>query len=360
MGPKERRTEETADAGQAEQLLDAVTRDDLAKAAALLKSGADAGARDKGTGLTALMIAAGHGNAALVRELLAHGADVHQVDGRAGASALHKACQSEDVATVRLLAEAGSLLNLQTAITGHTPLVDAVWYSRVATVEYLLSLETGLGQRTSYGFELDDHVNYALKTNSGGKEKLLAIQELIRKRRESDKAKASPLMAAVLAGDLDGVRRELGKGADLEYRAPMLNNFDDGYTPLLAAARDGRAEIVKELLAAGADANATDAIFQAVPLHKATYHGHLAVTRLLAGHPGVDLDFQGATNGYTPLHDALWHGYGDCAAVLVGAGARLDIRAHDGTNALDIALRTFGDGHEVVRLIRGKMNDGHR
>ena len=355
MGPKKQGAEETADGGMAEPLLDAVTRGDLGEAAALLKSGANAGARDKRTGLTALMIAAGHGNAAMVRELLAYGADVHQVDPRAGASALHKACQSEDVATVRLLAEAGSLLNLQTAITGHTPLMDAVWYGRAATVEYLLSLGTGLGQRTSYGFELDDHVNYALKADSGGKEKLLAIQELIRKRRESDKAKASPLMAAVLAGDLEGVRREIGKGADLEYKAPMLNNFDDGYTSLLAAARDGRAEIVAELLAAGADANATDVIFQAVPLHKATYHGHLAVTRILAAHPGVDLDFQGATNGYTPLHDALWHGYADCAAVLVDAGACLDIRAHDGTNALDIALRTFGAGHEVVRLIRGKM-----
>lgn len=355
MGPEKQGAEEAAAGAMAAQLLDAVACGDLGKAAALLKDGADASARDGATGLTALMTAAGRGNAAMVRELLAHGAEVHQVDGRAGATALHKACQSEDVETVRLLVEAGSLLNLQTAITGHSPLVDAVWYGRVATVEYLLSLETGLALRTSYGFELDDHVNYALKTNSGGNEKLLAIQALIRKRRERDKAAASPLMASVLAGDLDGVRREIGKGADLEYRAPMLNNFDDGYTPLLAAARDGRVEIAGELLAAGANPNATDAIFQAVPLHKATYHGHLAVTRLLAAHPGVDLDFQGATNGYTPLHDALWHGYADCAAVLVDAGARLDIRAHDGTNALDIALRTFEAGHEVVRLIRGKM-----
>lgn len=342
---------------RSEDFLEAVANGDGTAAAALIKAGVDVNARDPETGLTALMTAAGRGNAAMVRQLLTDGADVHMIDPRAGASALHKACQSGNLETVRLLVEAGSFLNLQSATTGHTPLIDAIWYTYPDIVEYLLAMETGLNLHTSYGFTLLDHVNYALKTTSVGKERFLKIQQSIERRQAADREKlaSQKLLAAVLAKDLAWVRQAIKDGADLECRAPMANSFDDGYTPLLIAAREGLVDIVKELLAAGANPNATDAVFVAVPLHKATYHGYRDITEVLVKHPGVDLDFQGATNGYTPLHDALWHGYDDCAQVLIDAGASLQIRAHDGTNALDIAVKSLGEEHELVQLLRKKM-----
>ena len=49
------------------------------------------------------------------------------------------------------------------------------------------------------------------------------------------------------------------------------------------------------LPAAGADVNAIEPCFQAVPLHKAVYNGHADITRLLVAHRGIDLDFQGGT-----------------------------------------------------------------
>ena len=111
------------------------------------------------------------------------------------------------------------------------------------------------------------------------------------------------------AGDLDEVRRLTVAGAEVDERFPIVNGFNDAHTPLLVAARDGHVEMVRLLVEARADVNATEPTFGAVPLHKAVYNGHADSTRILSERPGVDLDFQGATNGYTPLHDALWHGY---------------------------------------------------
>jgi ankyrin repeat protein len=128
------------------------------------------------------------------------------------------------------------------------------------------------------------------------------------------------------------------------------------HTPLLVACRDGHEAIVTELLKAGADVNAVEPTFGAVPLHKAVYNGHAGITQMLVQQPGIDLNFQGWTNGYTPLHDALWHGFVDCARILVEAGARLDLKGHDGKLPIDIATEVFGkEDKEMVALLRSRM-----
>jgi ankyrin repeat protein len=91
-------------------------------------------------------------------------------------------------------------------------------------------------------------------------------------------------------------------------------------------------------------------------LHKAVYNGHAQITSVLVAMPGIDLDFQGATNGYTPLHDALWHGYEECARILLDAGARVDLIGHDGKTPLDIALDVFGADHAIVDRVRASAN----
>ena len=75
---------------------------------------------------------------------------------------------------------------------------------------------------------------------------------------------------------------------------------------------------------------------------------------MIAGWPGVNIDFQGSTNGYTPLHDALWHGFEECARAVVEAGARLDLVGHDGKTPLDLAVEVFGDDHPLTETIRAK------
>jgi ankyrin repeat protein len=110
-------------------------------------------------------------------------------------------------------------------------------------------------------------------------------------------------------------------------------------------------DIVRALVEAGADVNAVEPCFGAVPLHKATYNGHVKITRVLA-HARGGARLSGPSNGYTPLHDALWHGFKECARVLVDAGARLDLEGHDGLRPIQLAANVLGEDDDLVALIR--------
>lgn len=343
---------------KASALVKAVDNGNSKEVQRLLDNGVHPDTKDPENGLSVLMMASGRGDTAIVSLLLKAGADVCLADSAAGATALHKACQGGSLETVKLLVEAGAFVNAVVPSTGHTPLIEALWFKWPDVVGYLLDCGAGLKMNTHYGFTLLEHFQYALNVNVIGKEKLLAADELLKKRQKTDseKVESQKLMAAVVADDLDAVRKLIAEGADIEERYPVLNGFNDFHTPLLVACRDGHTAIVKELLAAGADVNVTEPTFGAVPLHKATYNGHADITALLAKQPGVNLDYQGPSNGYTPLHDALWHGYDDCSVILIEAGARLDQKGHDGKTPLAIALDVFGPDHDIVRLIKEKLS----
>jgi ankyrin repeat protein len=335
------------------ELYAAVAARDTAAVRALLADGADPSYRDRASGLTALMLAAGQADPDTVQALVAAGADVFTADSKAGATALHKACQGGSVAVVRTLVEAGAFIDAVAPTTGHTPLMDALWYKFPDVAKYLLDRGVGLNLSTHYGFTLQEHFAYELNVNTIGKELLLEAEQHLNARLAEDDRRASAhrLMAATTAGDLAAVRALLAEGVEVDERFPIVNGFNDGHTALLVAARDGHTEIASALLRAGADVNATEPTFGAVPLHKAVYNGHAALTRLIAGWPGVDLNYQGATNGYTPLHDAIWHGYEECSRILIEAGARTDLRGHDGKTPFDLAVEVFGAGHAITERV---------
>jgi ankyrin repeat protein len=89
------------------------------------------------------------------------------------------------------------------------------------------------------------------------------------------------LFDAVLAGDREAVKSQL---AARTHPDP----FDaEGRTPLMAAARMGRADIVRLLLEAGADPELTDSIGE-TSLIMAAAHGHAEVCKLLLPHAKDD------------------------------------------------------------------------
>ena len=246
------------------------------------------------------------------------------------------------------------LIDAPASSTGHTPILEAIWYKRTDIVAYLAAKGAGLNVTTHYGFTLADHVAYALKANAVDHDKIKAIANAISARRKADEnqTQATPLIAAAKSGDAAKVAELLAGGAEVDCRSPVLNGFDDDHTPLLLAARENHPDVVRMLLDAGADPNAVEPTFGAVPLHKATYNGHADIARLLVGARNIDLDFPGSSNGYTPLHDALWHGWEDCARVLIDAGARMDILAHDGKTPLVIAEEVFGPDHALTQALK--------
>lgn len=337
------------------RLIAAATDNDRDTALKVLPFGADPNNTAETTGQTVLMMAVARGHAEMARTLLTYGADPNIADRRAGATALHKACQGGHLGCVRLLVEHGAWIDVQATSTGHTPLVEAIWFKSDAIVDYLIGRDARIELKTYYGFTIDDHIKYAREVSRGrsDQEKLERIEHLVAQRRAGDAAlaKDAVLVKAALSGDREALRRGLADGAAVDARYPVVGSFEDGHTALLVAARQGHAGLVADLLEAGADVNAVEPTFGAVPLHKATYNGHADIAALLAKAPGVELDYQGPSNGYTPLHDALWHGFGDCAGILLDAGARTDIVAYDGKLPVDLAVEKLGPDDPVSRRL---------
>ncbi len=334
---------------------EAVHTGDAAALAAALADGADPDARD-GDGLTPLMAAACRGRADLVAALLAAGADVLTADRQAGATALHKACQGGSVEVVTLLLDAGAFVDAAAASTGHTALMDAVWFKQPGIVAVLLDRGASLNLATRYGFSFAEHLEFETGANVVGGAALAEAARLVEQRRAADTGaeQGALLLSATARGATETVRGLLARGAAVDARYPVVNSFNDAHTPLLVAARDGHTEIVELLCEHGADVNAIEPTFGAVPLHKATYNGHADIVALLVAQPGIVLDVRGSTNGYTPLHDALWHGYAECARLLVTAGARLDLRGHDGKTPLQLAKESFGTQLDLVAELTDK------
>lgn len=340
------------------RMVKAAQNGDHADMMLVLPFGADPNTIDVQTGQTPLMMAAARGNVDLVRTLLQYGADPNAIDRRAGTSALHKACQGGHLEVVKLLMGSGAFADHQATTTGHTPLIEAIWFKSEEIVDYLLKQGARTELRTYYGFTIDEHIAYALKVNPQpiAQSKLNRIKQLILERRGADQGKiaSQKLSQFVLAADIRGVRETIKSGCDLEQRYPIIGSFSDGHTPLLIACRDGHTQIADALIQAGANVNAVEPVFGAVPLHKATYNGYLEIVRLLCKAKGIDLNFQGASNGYTPLHDALWHGFVECADVLIDAGARTDVVAYDGKLPIDLAIEQLGADSPIVGKLRSR------
>jgi ankyrin repeat protein len=339
------------------RLLDAVQQDDAATVRQLLKQGTNPDVRDMATGLTALMFAACHGNAPIVRALLDAGADVFTGDTRTGATALHKACQGGSVEVVRMLLDAGAFIDAVTPTMGHTPIMDALWYKWPEVVRLLAERGANLNLSTHYGFSMMEHFQFELKVNTLGKEALLEIDKIFTARQEADKRQIErqEVMGALKDGKPEEALARIQAGGDVNTLYPHVNSFFDGHTPLLVAARDGHTQVVEALLKAGAATNVADWTFKGSPIHKATYNGNPEILKLLLASPGININVQGPINGYTPLHDAIWHGYTECVQLLIAAGARLDLKGHDGKTPLDLAVEVYGEDGAVPTLIRSRQ-----
>ncbi|WP_436758471.1 ankyrin repeat domain-containing protein [Streptosporangium sp. V21-05] len=315
---------------------------DLPAAIDLLRAGADVNRIGPG-GLSPLMIASGLGQPQMVELLLTAGAPVHAIEPRMGSTALHKAVQSGNSDVVGLLLDHGSFIDQQSPVLGNTPLMDAVLNKHEDVVRLLLergarTTITNHWRQTALSLAHDDRLD--------------TIARLIKARNEADaeQIRALALITAVKAGDISEVERLIAAGTPVNERTPITGDFDDDYTPLGLASREGHADIVRVLLDAGADPQRVVGLMRGTPVHEASYFGHADVIRALmanpgrAGAPAPEIDAQGPYNGLTALHDAVWRGHIDAARALIDAGARLDLRTHAGRTPGELALAYGYDG----------------
>jgi ankyrin repeat protein len=347
------------------QIIDSVSKNDFKLTEELLDHGAYVNTRDPNTGLTLLMMASCQGNSRIVELLINKGADVYTTDSFTGATALHKACQGQNVEVAKLLTKSGSFIDAVTPTMGHTPIMDALWYQSKDIVKHLVTCNPNLETKTHYGFTLWDHLEYETKVQ--GTEEGKNIMNNIKKDIEEYKLKCQSMiadqkiMAATEKGDIEEVSKLIKIGESVETVYPHVNTFSDGHTPLIVACRDNHPEIVQLLLNAGAKVNVFDWVFKGFTIHKATYNGRPDILKMLLDSERMTeevVNVQGHINGYTPLVDALWHGFEECSLILLNdPRCKLGFKGHDGKNEYDVALQVFGKEHHITKKIKEKMDN---
>jgi ankyrin repeat protein len=147
------------------------------------------------------------------------------------------------------------------------------------------------------------------------------------------------------SGNRENVRRvkdAIAAGADVNYS-------HDDYSCLAAAATGGDVEIVKLLLAAGADKDAKDQQ-GFTPLFFATMGGNTKCIGVLIN-AGADKDTMN-NQGFTPLLCASQRGDDHCVAMLLAAGANVDAKQQQGYSALIVASE-IGHPKTVELLLKG-------
>ena len=248
---------------------------------ALLQELADVNASQV-DGMTALHWAARHDDLEMARLLIEAGADAN-TPNRYGVTPLTLACTNGNPALVELLLEAGADPNT-TLPGGETALMIAARTGRLGPVKALLARGAdvhaaveGMGRRegagaTAFIARLDDPNIFDFEKT----------------------AQQTALVWAAAEGHAEVVAELIKAGAEFQI------TLDSGFTPLLFAARGGHIEVVRALVKAGVDVN------QSIDPQPAWRHpGYGALLR-----PGA-----------RPLHVAVENGHFELAAYLLQLGA---------------------------------------
>jgi ankyrin repeat protein len=234
--------------------------DDLDSARLLVRAGADAKRADR-YGVTPLYLACSNGNAAMIRLLLDAGADPNAPDPT-GETPLMTAAKIGNLDAVALLLDRGALVDTRDPEFQQTALMVAVRENHPDVVRLLV----------------ERHADVNAKTRTG---------------------RTPPW---VLPNSVPGFGHGIGivRGGLPERGSRYLT--PGGLTPLLYAARDGRLESARMLVAAGANLKETDPN-GITPLLMAITNNHMDVARF-AIDQGADLNIVD-WYGRTPLWAAV-------------------------------------------------------
>ena len=306
-----------------------------------------------------------------------------------GATALWLASRNRNPAMIATLLDAGANPNA-TLATGETPLMQASLAGDVASVRALLAHGANVNAHETSR----DQTALMWAVSNGHTEVVRALLEagadVHARSHTSQRMVSTAARVGVVGGtvyDRDGVF-EVGAGG-LEHGADP-DAAGAGYTAMHAAVLTGDLELVKALLAHGADANlpllkgtpvrrfSTDfalakSLIGATPLWLAAKFGESDIMRVLLDH-SAEPQFA-MTDGTTPLMIAISAGAGqdrrdrmfikpevmakarereapltlEAVTVLVGAGADVNAVSESGNTALSLATRRRLD--DVVQLL---------
>ncbi|XP_066580137.1 histone-lysine N-methyltransferase EHMT2 isoform X2 [Amia ocellicauda] len=177
-----------------------------------------------------------------------------------------------------------------------------------------------------------------------------------------DKSLKTPLLEAIVSGHLEVVKYLVQSGACVFHteedgstglhHAAKLGSLDivslllgtgqvdinaqdsGGWTPVIWAAEHRHIEVIKALLARGADVSLKDKEMN-VCLHWASFAGSADIAELLLS-AGCDLHALNL-HGDTPLHIAAREGYLDCITLFLSRGGDVEVCNREGDSPLSLA-----------------------
>jgi uncharacterized protein len=268
----------------------AVVNDDAGLVTALLHAGANTRATTRLGPYTPLMLAARHGNAAVIRPLLDGGADVN-VRTANGTTPLMFAAASGNAAVVEALIEHDADIDATESTRGLTAAMFAAAANRAEVIRVLATHHADLAAST----KLLDLVNLDRSLFAG----VLFGNP------------APPKTTGGAAGSVEpdrnlpaaGAAAQRVAGVDRDYQGNELVHSQGGMTPLLFAARQGYTETAVTLLDAGVDVNQANPGDRTTALLSATINGHFDLAKLLLDR-GADPNLA-ALNGAAPLYSTI-------------------------------------------------------
>jgi ankyrin repeat protein len=288
------------DAAPGSALLDAVRAKDSETAMQLVRQrGVDVDAREP-DGSTALMWAAHHEDAELVRQLIRRGADVNAVNDY-GVFAMQEAAAVGNAEILELLLGAGADVESPN-LEGQTALMAVARTGRTDAAQVLIDAGADVNAVESWGGQ-------------------------------------TALMWAAAQSQADMIRTLIAAGADPDAQAPardwvrltseprIKEMFSGGFTPLIYAAREGCAACVHALIDGGADPDKHDPDGQ-TPIIAALLNSHFAAAAALVER-GADPN-KWDWWGRTPLYAAA-------DMNITPNGARIDLPSMDVVTGLDVA-----------------------
>jgi uncharacterized protein len=337
----------------------------------LVRAGADVNAKETWSGQTALMWAAAEGDSAMVSGLLELGADL-KARSNGGTTPFVFAVRKGDMRTVQAMLAAGADVNEKRSGDSATPLLVAIINGRADVVDLLLdkgadpNAEGGTTELTNTGAKAQE-VKLTFKIPTF-REQLRDVGTEGGNGRNNSWGK--PLQAAVhvanwhvsddlIIVNIDRIRiikSLLAHGADVNGRnsemEPRWNGARYrrrlvGATALLFAAKSADVEVMRLLLANGADPKintgvnitplmAAAGIAWASNQDKATEADVLEAVKLLVEEQKLDVNFV-ADTGETAMHAAAYRGANSVVQYLFDHGAKLDVADKSGRTPLAIA-----------------------
>jgi len=224
--------------------------DDLDTAQLLIRAGADVKFADR-YGVTPLYLACSNGNAAMIKLLLDAGADPNSIDPT-GETALMTAARVGNLESVKVLLDSGAKVDTTDATYQQTALMIAVREDRADVVRLLVDRGANVNVQTRTGQTPGWILPNSVPGFGFGKGIIRGGLPADRGSRYFTPGGLTPLLYAARDGRLEPAKILVAAGANLEQKDP------NEITPLIMAISNNHVEVARFLIEKGAQINVSD------------------------------------------------------------------------------------------------------